>query len=107
MEPRAHLFQFLRFIFVTFPVIFKFVIDCITHCFCFSPSVLSFDMASNDKPSDTLSHGSLSPSLEPKRKVSILTDPPSQENGGYYDNLGFDGPRRKISQVRIMKSIYR
>lgn len=38
--------------------------------------------------------------VEAKRKVSILTDPPSQEKGGFYDNLAFDGPRRKISQVR-------
>lgn len=36
---------------------------------------------------------------EPRRKVSILTDPPV----GGHDNLAFDGPRRKISQVRKLK----
>lgn len=44
-------------------------------------------------------HSTLSTS-EPKRKVSILTDPPSA-----YDNYAFDGPRRKISQVRIQISV--
>ncbi|KAG5676603.1 hypothetical protein PVAND_006426 [Polypedilum vanderplanki] len=37
----------------------------------------------------------LSPTTEPKRKVSILTDPPSHLA---YDNPAFEGPRRKISQ---------
>lgn len=36
---------------------------------------------------------------EAKRKVSILTDPPSLDKTAGYDNLGFDGGRRKISQV--------
>lgn len=51
----------------------------------------------NSTPStgDHGNHSTLSTS-EPKRKVSILTDPPSA-----YDNYAFDGPRRKISQVRI------
>lgn len=37
---------------------------------------------------------------EPKRKVSILTDPPHNALG--YDNLGYVGSGRKISQVRIL-----
>lgn len=36
---------------------------------------------------------------EPKRKVSILTDPP--QTGGGHDNLGYVGSGRKISQVRF------
>lgn len=41
----------------------------------------------------------MSPNVEPKRKVSILTDP-TQQLG--YDNLAFEGqPRRKISQVTL------
>ena len=44
----------------------------------------------------------LSSSNEPKRKVSILTDPPHVQSGGY-DNPAFDGPLRKISQVCSMK----
>lgn len=39
-----------------------------------------------------------STSTDAKRKVSILTDPPHIQGGGY-DNPAFDGPRRKISQV--------
>ena len=44
---------------------------------------------------DHSNHSTISAS-DPKRKVSILTDPPVV---AAYDNHGFDGPRRKISQV--------
>ena len=59
----------------------------------------SFDMASTDN-SETPPISSVS-TLQPakddtKRKVSIITDPPSYAG---HDNLGFEGPRRKISQV--------
>jgi hypothetical protein len=63
----------------------------------------SFKMTSQQNPmggdiSDA-SSPALSPITEPKRKVSILTDPPSQLGVGY-DNPAFEGPRRKTSQVR-------
>lgn len=62
-------------------------------------------MASTDSSTagtgDHSNHSTISAS-EPKRKVSILTDPPSQhERNAGYDNLAFEGARRKISQVRI------
>lgn len=50
-------------------------------------------------PSD-MGQNTLNTSNEPKRKVSILTDPPHIQGGGY-DNPAFDGPLRKISQVRV------
>lgn len=63
----------------------------------------AFDMTSTDNTAvnsnDHGNHSTLS-TAEPKRKVSILTDPPSA-----YDNHAFDGPRRKISQVRIQAII--
>lgn len=56
-------------------------------------------MASSDNKSETSDTSTMSPPVEQRsRKVSILTDPPSQEKG--YDNLAYDGPsRRKISMV--------
>lgn len=54
-------------------------------------------------PGDANSNHSTSTTstVEAKRKVSILTDPPAvQEKGSYYDNLAYEGSRRKISQVR-------
>lgn len=56
-------------------------------------------MASTDNSalnSNELGNQSTLSTSDPKRKVSILTDPPS-----FYDNHAFDGPRRKISQVRM------
>lgn len=72
--------------------------------FCLFP-LHSFDMASTDHLAATpLGNGgdhsaqSTISASEPRRKVSILTDPPLHAGG--IDNLAFDGPRRKISQVR-------
>ena len=55
-------------------------------------------MASDNTETPPISTGAtLQPAKEEtKRKVSIITDPPTY---GGHDNLGFDGPRRKISQV--------
>lgn len=57
-------------------------------------------MASINNASDISSDPSnnVTSSNEAKRKVSILTDPPQIQGGGY-DNHAFDGPNRKISQV--------
>lgn len=62
----------------------------------------SFDMASSDTTPGTGDHSNYSTvsASEPKRKVSILADPPAHNAGGY-DNLGYVGTGRKISQVRI------
>lgn len=61
-------------------------------------------MASTDNSTpgtgDHSNHSTIS-ATEPKRKVSILTDPPTQERNAGYDNLAYEGVRRKISQVRI------
>lgn len=61
-------------------------------------------MASTENPTtgtgDHSNHSTISAS-EPRRKVSILTDPPTHERSAGYDNLAFEGARRKISQVRI------
>lgn len=55
-------------------------------------------MASSDNKSIGSDHSTMSPPEQRSRKVSILTDPPSQEKG--YDNPAFDGPpRRRISMV--------
>jgi hypothetical protein len=83
----------------------------------------SFNMASSDHSvptsngehhSHTGDHSNQStihaPNTETKRKVSILTDPPAHDkvhaerHGGYYDNLAFEGAKRKISQVSEVKS---
>lgn len=53
-------------------------------------------MSSLDNGGDHSVQSTISGS-EPKRKVSILTDPPTAPHA--YDNYAFDGPRRKISQV--------
>lgn len=53
----------------------------------------------NENPCDSPSNAtSLSPNMEPKRKVSILADAHPQA----YDNPAFDGPaNRKISTVSV------
>jgi hypothetical protein len=67
------------------------------------PRFSSFLKMSSTNHGDASSNNSaaVSPVVEPKRKVSILTDPPHQQQLGAYDNPAFDGPRRKISQVRF------
>lgn len=56
-------------------------------------------MASNDEKASNLNNTPVSPVMEPKRKVSILTDVvPTNPQG--YDNPAFDGPLRKISVVK-------
>ncbi|KAL7041785.1 hypothetical protein ACKWTF_000888 [Chironomus riparius] len=56
-------------------------------------------MTSTNNPADISSDPSntMPVSNEPRRKVSILTDPPHVPGIGY-DNPAFDGPNRKISQ---------
>lgn len=65
-------------------------------------SLNSFDMASSDTTPGTGDHSNYSTvsASEPRRKVSILADPPAHNAAGY-DNLGYVGAGRKISQVRI------
>lgn len=60
-------------------------------------------MASSDTTPGTGDHSNYSTvsASEPKRKVSILADPPSHDKAAGYDNLGYVGTARKISQVRI------
>ena len=67
----------------------------------------SFNMASPDNTLGTGDHSNYSTvsASEPRRKVSILTDPP--HNAGGYDNLAYIGTGRKISQVRIKIRILR
>ena len=57
-------------------------------------------MASTNNAADISSDpaNTIAVNNEPKRKVSILTDPPHIQGSGY-DNPAFDGPRRKISEV--------
>lgn len=52
-------------------------------------------MSSNDHNAGDSSTQSTLSASEPKRKVSILTDPPGERG---QDNLGYEGPKRKISQ---------
>lgn len=64
--------------------------DKIDYNFNYFLSSDSFAMAEN-KPEDVSS--TLSPTLEPKRKVSILADAPAVQG---YDNPAFDGPLREV-----------
>lgn len=57
---------------------------------------------SETPPISSVSTLSVSAKDDTKRKVSIITDPPSYAG---HDNLGFEGPRRKISQVGPINSI--
>lgn len=44
----------------------------------------------------------LQPPADPKRRVSMASDPVSEQRLGY-DNLGYDlHPRRKVSQVSLL-----
>ncbi|CAO1308366.1 unnamed protein product [Diamesa serratosioi] len=52
-------------------------------------------MSANDHNAGDSSTQSTLSATEPKRKVSILTDPPGERG---QDNLGYEGPKRKISQ---------
>ncbi|XP_070504351.1 sodium/hydrogen exchanger 9B2 isoform X2 [Chironomus tepperi] len=63
-------------------------------------------MASVNNTSDIPDHAvNTAVNNEPKRKVSILTDPPHIQSGGY-DNPAFDGPRRKISQQQALQQAH-
>jgi hypothetical protein len=59
--------------------------------------------STNDNTNVDTSHNApLSPAVDPKRKVSILADPPQHHQAQGYDNPAFDGPQRKISAVRFV-----